>query len=363
MDTLKAVPALSRELYRRGTHRGLGNPFLGTVTAFLTLIFLIRIAANLFLGIDLARKGSEVDSVQIASAHFVLLSAYLVWIGALATARTGRALPRLCFVTFAPQGRRFRARFLRQVAARRPMNVASAAITIFTALAFSMISGTWQPVASRALFVVAYAVAGMVVVSAVASWAARDRSELQLLELLFLLALVALNPDIGSFEGRVAVFFGGIHLAFHSLWEIGAAVGFIVGSALLLLLLIRVLSAFSRVFRGRLSLRPIERWYWRFVRIRSWVLLYLLITPILVSSAISAGTKRWALALSVLFGAASYLYFIAHCDNTVREKWRCSLLDKGNLPLITRSVLIHGVLTVAPLCGYLAARWCAIRIG
>lgn len=179
-----------------------------------------------------------------------------------------------------------------------------------------------------------------------------------MIEMLYLLVLVALNPDIGSFNKRVRIFFGGIHRSFHSVWEVGAAVGLIVMLALLILLLVKILSAIGNLFRRQLSLSPLERWYWRFLRVRSWVLLYVLITPILISSVISLSTKRWALVLFILFGAASYLYFIAQCENTLREKWRCSLFDKGNIRLITRSVLIHIILIVIPVFGYIIAKWC-----
>ena len=78
MDTLMDEGRLSRSLFLRGIHRMAGNPTLGTFTGFLTGIFLIRVAANIYLSIYLAKEGSVIDFIQIASAHFILLSAYII---------------------------------------------------------------------------------------------------------------------------------------------------------------------------------------------------------------------------------------------------------------------------------------------
>jgi len=353
MDTRINVNRLSRELYQRGTHRLLGNPFLGSLIAFLTVLFLIRIAANFYLAIDLSNKGADIDAVQIASAHFIFLSAYIVWVGALASVRISLALPQLCFINFAPHGRRFRSHFMRQIAFLRPMNIASLSIILFTTFVFSMVCGAWHVVVVRGLVVLSSTFIGIVIVTTVASRSVLRRSEIQIIETLYLLFLVALNPDIGSFDDRVSILFGGIHYSFSSVWKVGSTVGLIVMLALLILLMVRVLSAMSNLFRRQLSLSPMERWYWRFLRIRSWVFLYVVITPVFISSIISPSTKRWTLVLSMLFGVASYLYFITQCENTLHEKWRCSLSDKGNIRLITRSVLTHVVLMTIPVLGYI----------
>jgi hypothetical protein len=353
MDTTINVNRISRELYRRGTHRLLGNPFLGTLTAFLTMLFLIRIVANFYLAIDLSNKGSNIDAVQVASAHFVFLSAYAVWVGALSSLRISLALPQLCFIDFAPHGRRFRSNFMRRIACLRPMNIASLSIMVFTIFVFSIICGSWHVVVVRGLIVLSSTLIGVIIVTTFASRSVLSRSEIQIMEIFYLLFLVALNPDIGSFDDRVSIFFGGIYCSFSSVRKLGSAVGLIVILALLMLLLVRVLSAMKNLFRLQISLSPMERWYWRFLRIRSWAFLYVVITPVFISSTISPSIKRWTLVLSILFGVASYLYFITHCDNTFHEKWRCSLSDRGNVRLITRSVLTHVVLMIIPVLGYI----------
>lgn len=346
------VNRLSRELSQRGTHRLLANPFLGSLTAFLTVLFLIRIAANLYMAIDISNKNPNIDAVQIAAAHFVFLSAYAVWVGVLASCRISLALPQLCFIDFALHGRRFRAKFMRQIAFRRPMNIAALSIMLLTLFVCAVISGSWQAVVARGVLILTVTLAGIIIVSNVASRSVLSRSEIQIMEILYLLFLLNLNPDIGSFNDQVGIFFRGNYFSFSRVWMVGFAAGLLVAVALLILLLVRALSSVSNLFRRQISLSPMERWYWRFLRIRSWVFLYLIITPVFVSSTISPGIKRRTLILSILYGVASYLYFIAHCENTLHEKYRCSLSDKGNVRLIGRSALTHAVLMLIPVLGY-----------
>jgi hypothetical protein len=356
VDTAININRLSRKLYRRGAHRLLGNPFLGSLTAFLTVLFLIRMAANLYIAIDLSNKDSNIDAVQIASALVVVLFAYVVWVGALASFRNSLALPQLCFVSFAPHERRFRLKFMRQTTFLRPMNMASVLIMLLTVTVFSIICGCWQFIVVRALIVLASIFIAAIIVTPVAHRSVRSRTDIQIMEILYLLLLVSLNPDIGSYNGRVSMLFRGNYYFFSSVLEVGYALALIVMVALLVLLLVRILSAMNTLFRRRITLSPMERWYWRFLRIRSWAFLYVIVIPVFVSRTISPGIKRWTLVLSILFGVSSYLYFIAHCENNLLEKWRCSLSDKGNTGLITRSVLVHISLMTIPVLGYVFSK-------
>jgi hypothetical protein len=218
------------------------------------------------------------------------------------------------------------------------------------------ISGRWQAIALQGLPVLAVTLAGVITVTALASRFGLRRSDIQILEVLYLLLLLNLNPDIGSFGGRVSIFFRGNYLAFSNAWAAGAVAALMAVLALLVLLLVRACSAVSTLFRRRLSLSPLERWYWRFLRIRSWVLLYLFITPVFVSASVPAAIKLRTLILSLLYGALSYLYFLNHCENTLQEKWRCSLFDKGNLRLLTGPALTHMMLMLIPVLGYALLR-------
>ena len=356
MDTALNLKRLARELQRRGEHRFLGNPFLGSLTAFLTLLFLVRIGANLYIFIDLSSKGSNTDALQIAGAHSVFLFAYMVWVGAPASLRISLALPPLCFVSFAPYGRRFRSEFVGRIAFLRPMNLASVLIILSTAIFVSISSGCWRSIAAGTLIVLASLTVAAFIVTAVARRCLQSRAEIQIMEILYLLLLVSLNPDIGSFAGRLSILFRGIYYFRFSIPEVGCAVALIVVVALFVLFFQKALSAMNNLFRRRISLSPMERWYWRFVRIRSWALLYLVVIPVFVSSGVSTATKRWTLVFSMLFGAASYLYFISHCENNLNEKWRCSLADRGNLRLIARSVVVHFILMTIPVLGYVFSK-------
>ena len=355
MDTSINLNRLSRELRRRGTHRLLGNPFLGSLTAFLTLLLLIRIAANFYIVVRISNQNPNIDAVQIASAHFIFLCAYAIWVGTLGSCRIALALPRLSCVDFALQGRRFRSMFIRQITFFRPAAAAYVSIMLLTAIVFSAVCGSWAAILLRCVIVLSLTLAAVTVVTAVASGADMNRSDMQIMEVLYLLLLLALNPDIGSKSGVLGVsfLFGTIRRSFASLLNVGSAVGAIVVLALLVLFIARVLTGAKYLVCGRKSSAPIERWYRRFLRVRSWVFLYVIVTPIFISSTVSPSTKRWALVLAMLFAVASYSCFLSHCENTLREKWRCSLLDRGNIRLIARSVLNHAALTAVPLLGYI----------
>jgi hypothetical protein len=311
----------------------------------------MRIAANLYMSIDLASKGSDIDELQIASVLLLFLSSYMILVGSLASFRISFAMPRLCFIKFAPGGGRFRLLFMRQLAILRPMNIVCLFLILSTTIVFSIVGGNWQTFAIRAFVIVSSTVVGLAVVIAIAAWSFRSRSEIQILEMLFLVVLVALNPDIGSFENRISLFFGRIHYPFYRIWELAAVVCLIAILAVLILVAVRVFSAVGRLFRRRLSWRPMESWYWRFVRLKAWVFLYLVVLPAFISSFTTSSTKRWALALSIVFGVASYLYFLSQCENTLNEKWRCSVIS--NIGIVARSAVVHILLMAIPVLVYI----------
>lgn len=355
MDTSVNLNRLSRELHERGTHRLLGNPFLGSLTAFLSLLLLIRIAANVYMVVRISSQNPNIDAVQIASAHFVFLCAYAVWVGTLSSCRIGLALPRLSSVDFALHGRRFRSMFMRQIVFFRPVTLVYVSIIVLSALVFSAIGGSWAAIMLRCSIVLALTLAAVIVVTVVATRFALGRSDAQIMEVLYLLLLLILNPDLGSINGALGIsfFFGSLRCSFSSCLKFGSAIGANVILALLVLLIVRVLTGVTDLVRRRKSSSPVERWYRRFLRIRSWVFLYAIVTPIFISSTVSPSTKRWTLVLAMLFAVASYSFFISHCENTLHEKWRCSLFDRGNTRLITRSLLNHAVLMVIPVLGYI----------
>jgi hypothetical protein len=358
MDSSISVNGLSRKLYSRGAHRLLGNPFLGTLAAFLSVLLLIRIAANFYMTISISTTNPNIDAVQMASAHFVFLSAYAVWVGTLRSCRIGMALPRICSVAFALQGRRFRSMFFRRNTLRSATNAASLSAMLLTVFIFSLLSGSWCVILFRFAIVFSATAAAVIVVTALASRSVLSRPETQIMEILYLLVLVVLNPDLGSTNRVLSIsfFFGSLRHTFSSPWQVVSAVGLIVVVALLLLVIVRVLEGVKDLFGRQRSLNPMDRWYWRFLRIRSWVFLYVVVTPVFLSSTIVPSIKRWVLILSILFGVGSYLHFVSHCENTLRDKWRRSLFEEGNLRLARRSILNHVILMSIPVLVYVVFR-------
>lgn len=352
MDTTINVNSLSRQLYKRGTHRLLGNPSFGSLTAFLTALLLIRITANVYLSIDLWRREADIDAVQIASAHFVFFAVWAVWIGALASLRISLALPQPSFIDLAPHGRAFRLRFIRNIVLLRPTNIGFGAVVVLTVIIFSTISGSWNRIVARALLSLLCTFSGVILITAVASKILKIRSDIQILEILYLLFLVVQNPDVASVKGRVCILFGGAYYSFSAFGQMVLGIGLAVVVALFVLLLVKMLSVVSNLFRRQVRFSPMERWYWRILHFRSWLLLYAIVGPVFISSGIAPATKRWTLALSIIFGIASYLYFIAQCESALNEKWRCSLFENGNIRLIARSVPTHIVLMAVPVMGY-----------
>jgi len=352
MDTKREIRRLSAELRKRGSHRLLGNQSLGTFNAFLTSVFLIRIAANLYMAIERAFC-AEIEAVQIASAHIALLSGYIILVGSLSSFRLSYALPQQCFSSFASQGKRFRSRFLFRIAFVRPMNIAALSLIIFTAFIFSWTSGSWPEIMPRAAIALFASSTGIAVVHAAASWTKPRRSETEILETLYLLFFLGLRADIGPFENRVSILFAGYHHPFHGLWEIAVIAVSAVVLALLMLVILKAFSALSRFSFIQSSSHPMDRWYREVIRKEYWGLLYLCVIPIFISASIPSTIKRGFMVLSALFAASSYLYFLILCENTLYEKWRCSLRDKKNMRLLLRSALLHLTLLMIPLLIYI----------
>ena len=203
MDFRVDMNRLCRTLVHRGTHRALGHAPLGGFAAFLSVLFLVRIGANIYLLMDL--RAAPMDTVQIAAAHGLILSAYIILIGTLAGLRVSFALPPLCFVRLSPGGGRFQARFIRRAALLRAMNLTVVASGLLLTVVLGWIGGEWGPLVTRALVLAAATCAGFPVVLSVSLRSVKSRREAQILEMLYLVLLVALNPDIGSVDGRVSM--------------------------------------------------------------------------------------------------------------------------------------------------------------
>jgi hypothetical protein len=356
VDKIVSTHKLAKSLFHRGMQRSLWNPTIGTFRAFITFIFLVRIAADIFIVVNIAGKGAQINTVQIASVILVFLAAYAVCIESLATFRVSFALPQLSFIDITPGARRFKNRFLRHVAIYRPMNIVIMAFILIAAVLFSAVSGSWSTIAIRALVVLCCVLAGATAIISVASRIRPGRSDLQIFEILFLLILIALNPDIRSYNDQVVIIFSGFYISFEKTWQVGTAIGLVTSGVLAVLLLTKIRPVFGTYFRRRTTFSPMEGWYWRFVRVKNWVLYYLIVIPMLISELIPRGTSRWVLILFEILTAVSYLYFIASSENSLREKWRYSLFEKGNVRLIMKSGMIHIVLMLVPVAVYFAVK-------
>lgn len=336
--------------------RSLWNPTIGTFRAFITFIFLVRIAADIFIVVSITGKGGQINTVQIASVILVFLAAYAVCIESLATFRVSFALPQLSFIDITPNAHRFKNRFLRHIAIYRPMNIVIVTFILIAAVLLSAVSDSSSAIAIRALVVLCCVLAGASAIISVASRIRPGRSDLQIFEILFLLILIALNPDIRPYSGQVVIIFSGFYISFERTWQVGAAIGLVTLAVLGVLLLTKIRPVFGTFFRSRTTFSPMEGWYWRFVRVKNWGLYYLIVIPMLISELIPRGTSRLALILFEILTAVSYLYFIASSENSLREKWRYSLFEKGNIKLIIKSAIIHIVLMLIPAAVFFAVK-------
>ncbi len=113
-----------RVIKSRGSHRLRIAPSAGAVLGFMTLIFFIRITANILMIINLARHNVRIDFIQNADIHFLLLSAYLIWIVPLTGYQISGALPPATFIEFLPGGKRFISRFRIHITFMRPVPAA-----------------------------------------------------------------------------------------------------------------------------------------------------------------------------------------------------------------------------------------------
>lgn len=202
----RAVAHGAAALHRRAAHRHTRNPLLGTATNFFTLVLAIRLGTNLYWAFRLSASYPYVDAGQIATVHFLFLSAWLVWVGSLSSCRLRSALPRPSFVGLLPGGNAFLSRFARRVTLRRPLNLAVAVILLAVTAAFLIMANGGQPaIALRAALTLSVSWAAIVLLD---RWLERFPPagfEAQTLELMAVVFLVSLNPDLGFVHERTSV--------------------------------------------------------------------------------------------------------------------------------------------------------------
>jgi hypothetical protein len=344
-------------LLRRGSHRLAGSASLGTVTAFLALVLAIRVGTNVFWAVSLSARHPYVDLAQIAGIHFLLIAAYLAWVGSLSSYRLGRSLPSPSFVDLLPGGRRFVAAFRRRTTFLRPLNLVLALIIIGIAGAFLVTAASDQAVILlRAGLALLVGLAGLELLRALLDRFSPTLSEAQVLELIASLFLVTVNVDIGSVDGKTVALVAVKYYALPGIWMYGAIALTIVLLEACVLGIIRLASALRVASQRRISLPPTAWWYLRSFRLRIWLPMYLVILPVLLSSMITPRTRAWAAVLFAAASGAAFVSVIAQWDNALREKWRTSILERGNQRLLLPPLLIHLLFTMVPLAAYLVSR-------
>ncbi len=333
-------------------HRTFGNPALGTFTGFLTVVFLIRITVNLYFVFVLNHSGAALNITQVSGLYFIYLSAYAILVGPLASLHISFALPDLSFIDLSPGRDRFRTEFLRRAILIRPMNLVTAAILIIAVFIFSTMGERPFAVIGIACILLCSVVLSYFIIFRIVSWASPSLPEIQGLELLYLMIIVLLNPDISNVEGSICLVFSGIPCFFESFISIVFGLGIILILSVTILVFFKAISSISSLFKGQMSLSIIESWYWRFFKIRFWIFIYFLLFPMLIIPVFPEKMRLWSLAIFLIFGTLSYLYFISQCENSLKEKWRSSLLMKKNRKLIIRSLAVHIILMLIPVAGF-----------
>ena len=92
------MKVISMRLFSRGMHRMFGNPSLGTFSGFLTVMFLIRAAVNLYYVCYMSSGETRIDILQISNNWFLFSGAYFISCSSLSAFHIGFALPDRSFL-------------------------------------------------------------------------------------------------------------------------------------------------------------------------------------------------------------------------------------------------------------------------
>ncbi|MBN2048905.1 MAG: hypothetical protein JW760_00560 [Spirochaetales bacterium] len=355
MAGLNTGSSLLKSLRSRGSHRTLGNSSLGTFSAFLTLLVAVRIAANLYIVIDLYLRGSGINIPQVFQGHAVFLAAYLLLIRPLAAYNTASTLPWPCFIDFTARGKAFRSRFSLRAALFSPMTWGPAALLAILSLLATLQTGLGAGILGRALFILAAAAVGFRVVLLVLERLKLPRSDLEVLTTLYLIFLVMANPDLGPYNHAVSFLYRGFYYFPSSLTVAALVLLILAGTAAAVPFLFKGLSLLADRRKSLAGRDPLLSWYRRVIRPRTWIILYGILASLYISPFISQETKRRSLGLALFFGAVMFVFFLSHCDNALQEKWRRSLLHRKQRFLILRPLAAHSLGMAVCVLGYLVS--------
>ncbi len=346
MDKMKEI---SKLLYTRSLHRMFGNPTVGTLTGFLTMIYIIRTSVNLYF-VNLISGGNAcMESSQIAAGWFLYLGTYFIICSSLSAFHISFALPKRCFICLTPEGKRFRSGFLKHAAFIRPMNLVVAVLAVTGLFIFCGLKPGFKIILTGILILTVSMVISFFIFR-LTEIMDIGMLEVQLIEAVMLSLLVLINPDVINSGGIVRFLIFGKFIPFNSAAIIILSFIFVTFITISLLILTKIISILNAKFHDlKLHTGPLESWHLHFFKITYWLVLYLFIFSVLLSDFISASVKQKITAGFIIFNLISYIVFIIHCENIIRTKFRKKLLTVEHILLTASTFLSHILLTFIPV--------------
>ena len=330
-------------------HRSFGNPSLGTLSAFMTVLILIRAGVNLYFTADIISAGkADLNLNQIASGWYFYIAAYIITCSSLSAYHVNFALPDISFLNISPRGKIFRKTFLRQSVILKPMNIVFILLTAAGSIIFISAGGGLKIILSGLLLIGA-SVPAAALIFKIAGALSIEKSESLILESILLLMLFLMNPDVISRNGSVVMLVQGMLFRFDSAVMLIVFSLCVFSLACSLLIITKFLSVLNTGIRFTKNISPFTGWYWKFFTVRYWFILYLFAIPFMLTPAFSTPMKRRFIVVFILFSAFSFLVFINQCRNNIKEYLLNPFPLKNNSRLFNSTLLLHLVLTLLPL--------------
>ncbi len=351
MDPLLTAGEYFPILRERGSHRLSSDPGLGVVCGFLTLLFLIRMTVNLAWLVVFGRSGVPMDLEGIESVHLLLCSAFLVAIGSLGAFRISLVVPEDSFLSLEPLYRPFMARLRFHNLTRSPLfPIVVGFLLCYAVGLFILRSGS--PRFPFPLFFCVLLIAGGSAGTLGILGLLRPRGEeLRILEFLFLLVLVAANPDMVNIGGTVTLLLAGARIPWEpgSPWFLGGGAAAFLASFWLSLLIVagrRAAHGITKTARRygygrRLNPNPLLTWYLRILPPRVWLLTYLFLLPFLISGGIGRGGRIGACVALALFACVSFAAAVVRMDWELISMWGTPLSGRRRVVLLLQPMAAH----------------------
>ncbi|MDC7126967.1 MAG: hypothetical protein PQJ46_15450 [Spirochaetales bacterium] len=348
MDKIISTKEISRILYSRSMHRMNGNPSIATLNGYLSVIFIIRSAANLFLIYSYSAAESTANYAQISIGWILYLCSYFIFCSSLSAFHVSFAVPLDSFLGNSPNGKTFRRIFLRQAAIIRPMNITMFALGVIGFFIFTFTNINFLTKFSLIIITVicitmAYGVFRLSIKLKL------GKQEMQILEAVLLSTLVILNPDIVNHEGKIIFLIYGSNIPFDNFLIVAisiVSIGFLVCILLFFTKFVTAINIFLQNKKSTSS--PLVSWYFHFFKITFWFVLYMIMIPLLSLNLVSHITQAKIFGGYAAFCVISYIFFLMNCENTIQSELRCKLLKKKNILYLSKVSFLHLGLTCLP---------------